>query len=110
MKNISSFYGGAISTNNKEFKNFYDKEYEKLKNFPKLSLAKQILIFFILKIMSFTILFKTIFLHIIKYAHNNNIKTILKLIYPSLKFKKKELPKYYYSKISDLSIYVTYLQ
>ena len=46
MKNISSFYGGAISTNNKEFKNFYDKEYEKLKNFPKLSLAKQILIFY----------------------------------------------------------------
>ena len=49
-------------------------------------------------------------MHIIKYAHNYNIKTILKLIYPSLKSIKKELPNYYYSKISDLSIYVTYLQ
>ena len=36
MKNISSFYGGAISTNNREFKNFYEK-YDKLKNFQSTS-------------------------------------------------------------------------
>ena len=33
MKNISSLYGGAITTNNKDFIKFYNKEYEKLKNF-----------------------------------------------------------------------------
>ncbi len=110
MKNISSFYGGAISTNNQEFKNFYEKEYEKLKNFPKLPLIKQILIFVILKIMSVTILFKIFFIHIIKLAHRYNIELILKLIYPSLKSIKKKLPNYYYSKISNLSIFVTYLQ
>ena len=110
MKNISSFYGGAISTNNREFKNFYEKEYDKLKNFPKLPLINQIFIFIILKIMSITILFKIFFIHIIKFAHNYDIKFILKLIYPSLKSIKKELPSYYYSKISDLSIFVTYLQ
>ena len=110
MKNISSFYGGAISTNNREFKKFYEKEYDKLKNFPKLPLINQIFIFIILKIMSITILFKIFFIHIIKFAHNYDIKFILKLIYPSLKYNKKELPSYYYSKISDLSIFVTYLQ
>ena len=43
MKNISSFYGGAISTNNKEFKDFM-KEYNKLINFPKILLIKQLFI------------------------------------------------------------------
>ena len=39
--------------------------------------------------MSITILFKTFFIHIIKFAHNYDIKFILKLIYPSLKSIKK---------------------
>ena len=47
MKNISSLYGGAMSTNNRDFEKFYIEEEKKLKNFPVFSLLKQILIFFI---------------------------------------------------------------
>ena len=60
--------------------------------------------------MSVTILFKIFFIHIIKLAHRYDIRFILKLIYPSLKSIKKELPSHYYSKISNLSTFVTYLQ
>ena len=110
MKNISSFYGGAISTNDEEFKKFYEMEYKKLNSFSKIPLLKQILIFLVLKIMSSTFLFKIFFLNIIRFAHLNNLNIILKLLYPSLKSLKKNLPNYYYSKMSDLSVFVTYLQ
>ena len=110
MKNISSFYGGAISTNDKEFKKFYEKEYNKLNSFPKIPLLKQILIFLVLKIMSSKFLFKIFFLHVIRFAHLNNLNIILKLLYPSLKSLRKNLPNYYYSKMSDLSVFATYLQ
>ena len=110
MKNISSFYGGAISTDIKEFKNFYDKEYNKLVNFPKQQLIKQVFIFLILKIMSITILFKLFFLKIINFAHHYNLSVVLKLIYPSLKLLKRNLPNYYFSKMSNLAIIATYFQ
>ena len=52
----------------------------------------------------------TFFLRIIRFAHLNNLNIILKLLYPSLKSLRKNLPNYYYSKMSDLSVFVTYLQ
>ena len=110
MKNISAFYGGAISTNDKEFKDYYEKEYNNLNNFPKILFIKQVLIFLILKIMSVNIFFKLFFLHIIKFAHNYNFSVILRLIYPSLKLLKKSLPNYYFSMISQLSIFSIYVQ
>ena len=99
MKNISSFYGGAISTNDEEFKKFYEKEYNKLINFPKILLIKQLFIYLVLKTMSINIFFKLFFIHIIKLSHKYNLSFILKLIYPSLKSLKKNLPKYYFTKI-----------
>ena len=78
MKNISSLYGGAITTNNKDFIKFYNKEYEKLKKFSVIANLKQICIFFIL-LMSLKFFYKTLFIYIIRYAHFNNIKIILKL-------------------------------
>ena len=110
MKNISSFYGGALSTNNHEFTQFYLREEKKLKKFPFFSLLKQILIFFILKIMSISRLYKSFFRFIIKYVHQNNIKFFLELFYPSLKSIRKKFPKLYFSKISSISINATYLQ
>ena len=110
MKNISSFYGGAISTNIEEFKNFYEKRYIKLSNFSKTQMIKQIFIFLVLKIMSINILFKLFFLRIINFSHHYNLAIILKLIYPSLKSLKRKLPNYYFSKMSNLSIIVTYSQ
>ena len=110
MKNISSFYGGAVATNDKNFINFYEEAYNKLNNFPKSSMMKQIIIYLILKIMSLKILYKTIFLHLIKFAHFKNIKTVLKLFYPSLRSIRKNLPNYYFTKMSKLSMIITYFQ
>ena len=110
MKNISSLYGGAVTTNNKDFIKFYEKEYEKLNEFSMIPLIKQILIYLTLKLMSQNFLYKFIFIYIIRFAHFNNIKSILKIFYPSLKSVKKNLPKYYFTKMSNLSIILTYFQ
>jgi dTDP-4-amino-4,6-dideoxygalactose transaminase len=110
MKNISSLYGGAMSTNNRDFEKFYIEEEKKLKNFPVFSLLKQILIFFILKIMSINKLYKYFFRYIIKCAYQYKVKFLLELFYPSLKSVRKKFPKYYFSKISHTSINATYLQ
>ena len=110
MKHISALYGGAVTTNNQKFIKYYKKEKANLKSFSIFQLAKQVLIFFILKLMSVGFLFKVFFLHLIKYAHKNNIKFILKIIYPSLRFVKRKLPKYYFTRISDLSSYLIYNQ
>ena len=49
-------------------------------------------------------------IHIIKFAHNLNLKFILGILYPSLKSLRKSLPNYYFTKMSNLSVFVTYLQ
>ena len=110
MKNISSFYGGAASTNNLDFIKYYNKEEIKLNNFFYIPLIKQVIIYFILKLMSFNFLYKYLFIYIIKFSHKYNIKFILYLFYPSLRSIKIKFPKYYFTKISNLSIGMTYYQ
>ena len=110
MKNISSLYGGAISTNDKKFIDFFKKETAQLKNFSNFVLIKQIVIFFILKLMSIKLLYKSLFRYIIEYSHKNKIQFILKIFYPSLKSIKKKFPNYYSARISNLSLYLTYDQ
>ena len=103
MKNISALYGGAVISNNSDFHDYLRKESLKLKNFNKIILFKQIIIFFILKIMSINFLYKNLFFKIIRNTHINNDRTILKLFYPSLKFKIIKFPKYYFTNISFFS-------
>lgn len=103
MKNISALYGGAVVSNNQKFHKFLSLESESLNNFNKIVLLKQILIFFILKIMSINILYKNLFFHLIKKTHINNNRFILKLFYPSLKFKVIKFPRYYFTNISSFS-------
>tara|TARA_A100001015_G_C15042250_1_gene740532 strand:+ start:1145 stop:2395 length:1251 start_codon:yes stop_codon:yes gene_type:complete len=110
MKNISALYGGALSTNNREFHQFYNEEEKKLSNFPLFPMLKQVLIFFILKLMSLAKLYKHFFRYIIIFAHKYQVKFLLKLFYPSLRSIKKKFPKYYFSKMSKVSINATYLQ
>ena len=110
MKNISAMYGGALATNDKKFINYYKNETSTLPNLRRELIFKQSLIFLILKIMGLQVLYKTIFFHIIKFAHKNNIKILLKLFYPSLKFKIISFPKTYFSKISNYSLKLVYLQ
>jgi len=110
MKNISSLYGGAVSTNEKNFIKYCFEEESKMDNFHLGVLSKQILIFFILKLMSIKILYNYFFVNIIRYVHKNDIKSILQLFYPSLKSVKIKFPKFYFSKISNLSSQLTYFQ
>lgn len=110
MKNISSFYGGAVTTSDDEFIKYYKREYKNLSNFPKLSMLKQIFIYLILKIMSLKFFYKLLFFHIIKFAHLYKISFILRLFYPSLKKIKRKLPNFYFTKISDLSAVLSYYQ
>ena len=69
MKNISSFYGGAATTNDQNFLKFYNQEEKKLKNFFTIPLIKQTFIYFVLKIMSVDFLYKNFFIYLIKFAH-----------------------------------------
>ena len=62
MKNISSFYGGAASTNDMKFKKFCIEQEKNLDTFFIFPLLKQVTIFFILKIMSIKYLYKYIFI------------------------------------------------
>ena len=110
MKNISALYGGAVAFNNLDFFKFYNNEKSKLKKFPILILLNQIKVFLILKIMSIKILYRLFFFKIIKISHNLQINFLLKILYPSLKFKEINFPSYYFSKISDLSKKLIYLQ
>ena len=110
MKNISALYGGAVAFNNLDFFKFYNNEKSKLKKFPILILLNQIKVFLILKIMSIKILYRLFFFKIIKISHNLQINFLLKILYPSLKFKEINFPSYYFTKISDFSKKLIYLQ
>lgn len=110
MKNISALYGGAITTDDKEFHSYGRKILSTFKSFPKIILFKQILIFFILKILSINFLYKILFFNIIKFAHTNNIKFLMKLFYPSLKFEIKQFPEYYFTNISSFSKKLIFFQ
>ena len=103
MKNISALYGGAVTSNDREFNLYGEKLLLTFRNFPKIILCKQVLIFFILKILSINLLYRFFFFSIIKFVHNHNIRYMMELFYPSLKFKIKEFPKYYFTNISFLS-------
>ena len=103
MKNISALYGGAVVSNDYKFHQFLNLESQNLKNFDKTILLKQILIFFILKIMSIKFLYKNLFFNLIKKTHINNNSFFLKIFYPSLKFKIIKFPKHYFTHISLFS-------
>ena len=103
MKNISALYGGAVASNIKDFHNYLNNESSQLKNFNKIVLFKQIIIFFILKIMSINFLYRHLFLKLVRHAHIKNIHTFLNLFYPSLKFKIIKFPQYYFANISLFS-------
>tara|TARA_B100001964_G_C14160648_1_gene566522 strand:+ start:19 stop:726 length:708 start_codon:yes stop_codon:yes gene_type:complete len=110
MKNISALYGGGISTNDIYFKDFAIKEISKYSDFPNLLLIKQSMMYLILKILSITFFYKILFFKVVKYAHLKNNLFLLKIFYPSLKFSHKRFPSYYFTKISDISKKLIYLQ
>ena len=110
MKNISALYGGGVSTNDIKFIKFCKTEKLNYSNFPLFLYIKQNLIYFFLKINSVNFIYKIFFFRIVKYAHLKKNLFLLRLFYPSLKFEKKKLPKYYFSNISNLSKKLIYLQ
>ena len=110
MKNLCGLYGGSVSTNNTEFLKFASEENETFKQFSFIKYIMQCIIFLILKLLSNRFIYSLFFLPLIKWAHKNNNYTILKIIYPSLKFKKKPISKEYYTKITNMSVKLVWLQ
>ena len=110
MKNIPAFFGGAVLTNIKDFNDFAISVQKNYNTFSKILLLKQILIYFVIKLFSANILYRLIFFHIIKYSHNYNNHFLISLFYPSLKFKNKKLPKFYFTNISFFQKKLIYLQ
>jgi hypothetical protein len=110
MKHISAFYGGALATNDKEFVNYFNEQEKNNANFFLFKLLQQILIYLILKIMAIKALYNLIFVRIIRLVYEKNIIFILKIFYPSIKFKIIKFPKYYFTKISNFSLKNIYLQ
>ncbi len=110
MKNISAMYGGAVASNDKNFYLFANEYLKKFSSFPFLKYLKQCLIFLILKIFSINLIYRYTFLKFLKKAHLKKNLFILSIVYPSLRFKKQSLPRYYSTKINNLSIKMIYMQ
>ena len=110
MKEVSCFYGGAILHNDKNFDDFLFKLNKSLSYFSNLVLLKQIVIYFILKILTIRIIF-ILLTPLFKKIYKNRIIFFLKMIYPSLNFKKStSLQKNYYTKPHFLFLRLLYLQ
>ena len=60
--------------------------------------------------MSINILYNLFFKYLIKYSHKYQLKPLLKIFYPSLRFKITNFPRYYFAMISKLSLKLIYLQ
>ena len=73
MKNISGFFGGGVSTNDKKFIEFAKIKISNYDSFKKKVLLKQIIIFLILKILTIRI-FHKIFVKILYRAHKKIIR------------------------------------
>ena len=101
MKPSMVAYGGGVATNDYKFLEFSNQEFRKFNKFPKKLLFNQSMIYFILKSLSVKIFYELFFLKIVRYAHLNNNLILLKLLYPSLKFKKEKFPSFYFSRISN---------
>ena len=110
MKNISAMYGGSVSTNDEDFAKFAKNQILNYENFPFMIFLKQCLIFLILKILKINLIYKLFFLRLIENAHKMNNIFILGLVYPSIKFKVRKLPNYYFTKIHKFSKRMILLQ
>ena len=98
MKNISAMYGGSVSTNDREFVKYANQEIARYKKFPIIKFLKQTLIFIILKILKIKLIYKYLFIHLIKKLTKTIICLYLALFILVLnlnckKFLKNILPK-----------------
>lgn len=110
MKNISALYGGGVSTNDNNFYNFAKKEIANFRNFSIYIYTRQMLIYVILKILSVNFIYKFFFFSIIKFAYKKNVKFLLQIFYPILRFKYQKFPSYYFTKMNRFSKNMVYLQ
>ena len=103
MKNISGLYGGCVAFNDKDFSVHCERYFNKKIKFDRILYFKQIIIFIILKIFSLRLLYKYFFFYLFLYSGVKNIRFMQNIIYPSLKFEKRKIPTFYYSKISNFT-------
>lgn len=105
MKNVSAFFGGALLTNDKPISDYACRRIESFKKFPATIYFKNIFLFVALKFFLSKVVYNFFFFYIIKLGSIKNIFLINSKIYPALKFKKKKnIPEFYYSRISNFSV------
>ena len=110
MKNISGLYGGCISHNNLEFKNYCNKLFGQNVKFPNLLYLRQIIIFFTLKILSLKLLYNYFFYYLFHFSSRHKINFVQNIIYPSLRFKISKIPSYYLSPMNNFTKKLIYYQ
>lgn len=110
MKNISGMYGGSVSSDDELFINYSKNELANFQNFPFFKYFIQCAIYFILKTISFKYFYKLFFFNFLKRAHKTNNKFVLKLVYPSLKFKKQHFENNFSTKLNKLSSQMIWYQ
>jgi hypothetical protein len=97
-------------TNDNNFYNFAKKEIANFRNFSIYIYTRQMLIYVILKILSVNFIYKFFFFSIIKFAYKKNVKFLLQIFYPILRFKYQKFPSYYFTKMNRFSKNMVYLQ
>ncbi len=110
MKNISGMYGGSVSSDDELFINYSKNELANFQNFPFFKYFIQCATYFILKTISFKYFYKLFFFNFLKRAHKTNNKFVLKLVYPSLKFKKQHFENNFSTKLNKLSSQMIWYQ
>ena len=110
MKNISGMYGGSVSSDDEKFINYSKNELTKFQKFPFIKYSIQCVIYFILKIISLKYIYKLFFFNFLKKTYKKKNKYILKLIYPSLKFKKQNFESNFLTKLNNLSSQMIWYQ
>ena len=110
MKIISAMFGGSVSSDDKNFFRYANKELEGLKSFPVVKYFKQSLIFIILKLLSIKILYRLFFFKFLKGLIVRIINFFLSMVYPSMKFQKIKFTNKNLTKINSLSTGMVWLQ
>ena len=96
MKNISGFLEESFTNDNEFIKYAYD-EISNYKKFNKYMLLKQIITFLLLKILNLKFSIKFLLKFYTKHIKNNT--SVLKIVYPSLKFKSRFSKQLFYKNI-----------
>ena len=90
VKNLTTFFGGAVVTKDAKFKSFYENQIKNNIDFPKLIILKKLIYIIILKILfESKLIFNLLTIYLLKFAYKNETNFLYKSFYHQ-KFPKIE--------------------